>query len=67
MTLGDGILTRWTVSSAILYPDGQFPDAVVYDRSGPPVLRLVTCGGAFNSQTHHYESATVITAQTTTS
>lgn len=67
VTLADGTVTRWTVVSALLYSDGQFPDAVVYGRSGPPVLRLVTCGGSFNSRTHHYESATVITARAATS
>lgn len=67
VTLGDGTVTRWVITSTDLYPDSQFPDAVVYDRSGPPVLRLVTCGGSFNWQTHHYESATVVTAQSTTS
>lgn len=63
VTLANGTVTRWRVRSATLYPNGQFPDAKVYDRSGPPVLRLVTCGGAFNWRTHRYESATVVTAQ----
>ena len=60
--LSDGSVTRWVVTSVVLYPDSQFPDALVYAHSGSPVLRLVTCGGTFNSQTHGYESATVVTA-----
>ncbi|HEX6393259.1 MAG TPA: class F sortase [Acidimicrobiales bacterium] len=62
LTLADGSLTRWTAVSNVLYPDGRFPNALVYSQSGPPTLRLVTCGGSFNWQTHHYESAVVVTA-----
>lgn len=60
--LADGTVTRWVVTSVVLYPDTQFPDALVYAHSGSPVLRLVTCGGTFDPQTHGYESATVVTA-----
>jgi len=60
--LADGSVTRWVVTSVVLYPDSQFPDAVIYAHSGPPVLRLVTCGGTFDPQVHGYESATVVTA-----
>lgn len=48
VTLADGTVTRWTVESVDMYPDTGFPDSVVYDPSGPPRLRLVTCGGAFD-------------------
>lgn len=60
--LADGTATRWVVTSVVLYPDNQFPDSLVYARSGPPTLRLVTCGGTFDPETHSYESATVVTA-----
>ena len=63
VTLTDGRTTRWVITSTVLYADGTFPNAIVYDRSGPPTLRLVTCGGAFNWRTYHYDSATVITAR----
>lgn len=65
VTLANGTVTRWTVTSIILYPDGQFPDTVIYGRYGPPTLRLVTCGGPFDYQTHHYDAATVVTAHAT--
>ncbi|MGH9114862.1 MAG: sortase domain-containing protein, partial [Acidimicrobiales bacterium] len=60
--LADGRVTRWFVSSTILYSDHDFPDNLVYSRSGGPILRLVTCGGTFDQQTHHYESSVVVTA-----
>lgn len=63
VTLMDGSATSWVVTSARLYSDSQFPNAVVYGRSGPPTLRLVTCGGPFDYQTHLYQSALVVTAR----
>lgn len=63
VTLANGSVTSWAVTSAHLYPDDQFSDALVYGRSGPPTLRLVTCGGAFDYATHTYQSALVVTAR----
>ncbi|MHB8263286.1 MAG: class F sortase [Acidimicrobiales bacterium] len=63
VTLANGSVTSWVVTSVRLYPDNQFPDAFVYERSGPPMLRLVTCGGAFNYQSHAYQSALVLSAR----
>jgi hypothetical protein len=62
VTLADGLLTRWIIASARLYVDGAFPNALIYAQTGSPTLRLVTCGGNFDWQTHEYESATVVTA-----
>ncbi len=63
VVLADGVVTHWVVESDVMYPDAHFPDAVVYARSGPPTLRLVTCGGTYNWSTHVYESAVVVTAR----
>jgi hypothetical protein len=63
VTLADGRRTQWVITSAHLYDNGSFPNATVYARTGPPTLRLVTCGGDFDWQTHLYDSATVVTAR----
>lgn len=62
VTLADHTVTHWSVRSVTLYPDGRFPDAAVYRTTGPPILRLVTCGGSFDSSTGRYRSALVVTA-----
>jgi len=62
VALANGSVTRWVVTATVLYPDDRFPNTLVYARSGPPVLRLVTCGGTFDWQTHGYESVLVVTA-----
>ncbi len=67
VTLANRVTTHWTVTSVRLYADDLFPDAVVYARTGPPALRLVTCGGAFDWSTHDYESTLVVTARLVTS
>jgi hypothetical protein len=43
------------------YPKGRLPRRV-FDRSGPPILTLVTCGGAFDRATRHYSDNVVIYA-----
>lgn len=63
VTLANGSATNWVVTSDRLYPDDSFPDALVYSRSGPATLRLVTCGGGFDWKTHGYTAAVVITAR----
>jgi hypothetical protein len=50
--LADRSTTHWIASSTYLYSDAAFPDALVYSGSGRPTLRLVTCGGSFDWQTH---------------
>lgn len=65
VTLADHTVTHWSVTAATLYPDGHFPDAVVYNPAGPPTLRLVTCGGKFDPSTGEYQSAVVVTATLT--
>jgi hypothetical protein len=61
--LADGSVTHWVVTSRHLYGDAAFPDALVYGVAGPPTLRLVTCGGSFDWQTHLYQSALVVSAR----
>lgn len=63
VTMANGSFTSWNITSVHLYPDNHFPDALVYGRSGSPTLRWVTCGGAFDYQSHAYQSALVVTAR----
>jgi len=63
LTLADGQVSQWRVTTTHLYSDSDFPDKMVYSPSGPPTLRLVSCGGAFDYTTHEYVSAWVITAK----
>lgn len=65
VTSAGGVVTYWSVISTRLYGNRNFPDALVYRRAGPPVLRLVTCGGSFDWKTRLYQSATVVTARPT--
>ena len=66
ITLANSVTTQWAVTSVRLYANARFPDALVYASTGPPVLRLVTCGGAFDWSTHDYESTVVVTARLVT-
>ena len=56
-----GIATTWSVTSVEAVTKADLPQAI-FDRSGPHRLVLVTCGGAFNSATGHYEDNVVVTA-----
>jgi hypothetical protein len=44
-----------------MYPKNDLP-RLIYRRFGPPMLALVTCGGAFDSATHHYSENVVVFA-----
>jgi hypothetical protein len=60
VTLADGVITHFVVTSVVMYPKTQFPDQQVYGSHGYSALQLVTCGGTFDSQTGHYLSNVVV-------
>lgn len=60
VTLADGVITHFVVTSVVMYPKTQFPDERVYGSHGYSALQLVTCGGTFDSQTGHYLSNVVV-------
>jgi len=62
ITDADGAETRWRIDSVTLLEKRGLPWASVFRTDGDRRLVLVTCGGAFDSSTHHYESNLVITA-----
>ena len=60
--MSDGSVQSWTVTEVRLVAKPELPVADVFSRTGPPTLTLVTCGGSFDSRTHHYRSNVVVTA-----
>jgi hypothetical protein len=60
INLADGVIATFKVTSVAMYQKTQFPDQQVYGSTGSSDLQLVTCGGAFDSQTGHYLSNIVV-------
>ncbi len=58
--LKDGVTTYFRVTRVVEYSKTNFPDALVYGPQGTRSLNLVTCGGAFDRTTGHYESNIVV-------
>jgi sortase (surface protein transpeptidase) len=50
----DGRRLRFVVTSSRDLSKQHFPSNLVYARTPRPTLRLITCGGRFNSATGHY-------------
>lgn len=50
----DGSTARFTVTAVIEVPKGAFPTTQVYGNTTRPELRLITCGGHFDTTTSHY-------------
>jgi hypothetical protein len=62
VTRADGSKPVFRVARVAKFPKNQFPTHLVYGDSDTPVLRLITCGGSFNSQSGHYEDNIVVFA-----
>lgn len=62
VTLADGITAVFRVTGVREYAKSRFPAKAVYDVRNYAALRLITCGGIFDSATRHYLSATVVFA-----
>jgi len=58
----DGTTAEFRVTSIQTYLKDQFPTEKVYGPTPDAELRLITCGGAFDSATHHYLSNIVVYA-----
>ncbi|WP_244808915.1 class F sortase [Streptomyces sp. So13.3] len=56
----------FTVLALREYPKDAIPDGQVYATSGPPALRLITCGGDYDSQQGSYRDNLVVYATQTT-
>jgi sortase (surface protein transpeptidase) len=60
VSLADGVVADFVVTSVAMYPKAQFPSLQVYGTHGYSALQLVTCGGTFDAQTGHYLSNVVV-------
>ena len=58
----DGSKPVFRVTNVQQFPKAQFPTNAVYGNIDHAGLRLITCGGTFNSQTGHYEDNIVVFA-----
>ena len=58
--LSNGTTVRFKVIGLRMYLKSKFPDQLVYGPRSYSALQLVTCGGAFDSTTHHYLSNLVV-------
>lgn len=61
VTLTDGRVVRFLVTSIRRYPKNAFPTAAVYGPQPDPELRLITCGGTFDG--HQYLDNIVVFAR----
>jgi len=58
----DGTTAEFRVTEVQEYPKDHFPTERVYGPTPDAELRLITCGGAFDSVTHHYLSNIIVYA-----
>ncbi len=58
----DGTVVRFRVQRVERWPKSNFPTRRVYGPTRGAALRLVTCGGSFNSSTGHYIDNTIVYA-----
>jgi LPXTG-site transpeptidase (sortase) family protein len=63
ITRADGVVLHFTVTKTTEVSKDAFPTDAVYGRTGDPELRLITCGGSFNSAAHSYVDNIVVYAK----
>ena len=61
--LRNGSRIRFIVTGAKAVPKTRFPTKLVYAKTGGPGLRLITCGGRFDSSTGHYVDNYIVFAK----
>jgi hypothetical protein len=62
VTLADGVTAVFRVTGVREYAKSRFPARLIYGATDFAALRLITCGGAFDYNTGHYLSSTVVFA-----
>ncbi|WP_263974170.1 class F sortase [Streptomyces albicerus] len=61
----DGTTAHFTIDAVDVYDADNFPDDKVYADTGHPELRLITCGGGFDTKRGQYNGNVVIAAHLT--
>jgi sortase (surface protein transpeptidase) len=59
----DGSSVRFAVDGVAQYPKDAFPTEAVFGPAPEPLLRLITCGGAFDRSQRSYRDNIVVTAR----
>ena len=62
ITREDGSVVTFVVDEVRTFPKNDFPTVTVYGNTERPELRLITCGGEFDSTQGHYLNNTVVFA-----
>ena len=62
VTRADGSIATFRVDGIRRFPKDRFPTQLVYGNTDHAALRLVTCGGPFDSSTGHYVDNIVVFA-----
>ena len=63
IALADHVEVVFRVYAVREYAKTAFPTSLVYGATAAPELRLVTCGGPFDSRTGHYLDNVVVFAR----
>lgn len=62
VSFDDGSHLGFEVTATATYPKTELPLDAIFSRSGPAVLTLITCGGAFDPDSSRYDSNVVVYA-----
>lgn len=62
VTLADGVTAVFRVTGVREYAKAEYPANIIYGSSDYAALRVITCGGTFDSTTGHYLSSVVVFA-----
>ncbi len=63
VTRADGTVAAFVVDEVRVVPKDDFPTLAVYGNTDGPELRLITCGGPFDSSAGSYEDNVVVFAR----
>jgi len=65
VTRDDGTTAVFTVSRVAEFEKRSFPTGAVYGRTDRPELRLITCGGSYDSRSNSYAANLIVWADLT--